>query len=221
MHNWHIHPDAETVSHAAADYLATRIHNVLAERDSCHVALPGGTTPAACLRRLATMDLPWARIHWYLGDERCLPVGDPERNDTLLAACLWNLADIPEANCHRVRAELGPVAGATDYSEQIALAGHLDVVLLGMGEDGHTASLFPDNPALALTEAVVPVFNSPKPPPERVSLSIPTIQAADLRIALVTGTGKAPALAEVRAGQPLPINRVGPLELFTDQLAAG
>lgn len=221
MHHWHIYPDGDAVSNAAADYLATRIHNVLADRDSCHVALPGGTTPAACLRRLATMDLPWSRIHWYLGDERCLPVGDPDRNDTLLADCLWSQADIPEENCHRTRAELGPAAAATEYSEQLSLVGHLDVVLLGMGEDGHTASLFPDNAGLSLTEAVIPIFDSPKPPPERVSLSIPSIQAADLRVALITGAGKAAALAQVRNDAQLPINRVGPLELFADQAAAG
>lgn len=221
MHHWHILPDADAVAQAAAELLAESIWRALDELDLCHVALPGGTTPAACLQRLAAMELPWGRIHWYLGDERCLPIGDAERNDTLLNDCLWTQAAIPEENCHRMRAELGPVDAAVDYSEQLSLAGHLDMVLLGMGEDGHTASLFPDNAALSLAETVVPVFDSPKPPPERVTLSIPTIEAAGLRVALISGAGKADALARVRAGESLPINRVGPLEIFADSAAAG
>lgn len=221
MHNWHIHPDADAVAEAAAQFLAERIRAVLAERDSCHVALPGGTTPAACLKRIAAMDLPWERIHWYLGDERCLPVGDPERNDTLIRDCLWAAVPVPAENCHPIRAELGAVAGASDYSELLAQVGHLDIALLGMGEDGHTASLFPGNPALGLTDAAVPVFKSPKPPPERVSLSEPTLQAVDTRVVLIIGAGKRDILQRVRDGEALPINGIGPLEAFCDEAAAG
>lgn len=221
LHHWHIHADPDAVAQAAADYLAERIWAVLDDLDDCHIALPGGTTPAACLRLLAAMALPWSRIHWYLGDERCLPPGDPERNDSLIQDCLWGPADIPADNCHPIRAEAGALAAAADYSELLALAGHLDIVLLGMGEDGHTASLFPSNPALALTDAAVPVFNAPKPPPERVSLSVPTLQAAGLRIALITGAGKAQAVQQLKAGEPLPINQVGQLEIFADRAATG
>jgi 6-phosphogluconolactonase len=220
-HHWHIHPDPAAVAQAAADYLAERIWAVLDDLDSCHIALPGGTTPAACLRLLAAMPLPWPRIHWYLGDERCLPVGDPERNDSLIRDCLWDPAAIPDDNRHPIRAELGASTAAMDYSELLAQLGHLDIVLLGMGEDGHTASLFPGNPALALTDAAVPVANAPKPPPDRVSLSIPTLQAASLRIALITGAGKAEAVQQLKAGVPLPINQVGALEIFADRAATG
>lgn len=217
LHHWHILPDPGAVAAAAADFLVMRINDILAERDSCHIALPGGSTPAACLRRLATQDLPWTQIHWYLGDERCLPLGDPNRNDNLIHQCLWDLAPIPEDHCHPIRAELGALAAASDYSELMMQVGHLDIALLGMGEDGHTASLFPDNPALALVDAAVPVFNAPKPPPERVSLSIPTLQAATLRVALITGAGKIHAVQQLQAGQALPINLLGELTIFADQ----
>lgn len=221
MHHWHIYHDPQELAQAAADLLAARIWTILDDLDDCHIALPGGSTPAACLTLLAARDLPWGRIHWYLGDERCLPLDDPQRNDTLVRDCLWDPAGVPEENRHPIRAELGAVAAAQDYSERLCQLGHLDVVLLGMGEDGHTASLFPDNPALALTDAAVPVFEAPKPPPQRVSLSIPTIQAASLRVALITGAGKADAVTRMRAGEGLPINRVGELVILADRAAVG
>jgi 6-phosphogluconolactonase len=221
MHDWQILPESDAVAHAAAELIAARIRAVTARKGQCHVALPGGTTPAACLRLLAAMKLPWDAIHWYLGDERCLPVGDAERNDSMIRDCLWSRAPIPASHCHSVPAELGPQAAAEAYSRVMAEVGTLDIVLLGMGEDGHTASLFPGNPALQLDTPAVPVFDAPKPPPERVSLSIPTLQAAAQRIVLITGAGKREAVEQMRAGEPLPINRVGDLLCLADQAAAG
>jgi 6-phosphogluconolactonase len=218
-HHWHILADATAVAEAAAEFLARHIGSVLAGRDSCHIALPGGTTPAACLQLLAQQALPWQRIHWYLGDERCLPVGDAQRNDTLIEGCLWSRIPVPADNRHPIRAELGAGAAASDYAELMGQLGKLDIALLGMGEDGHTASLFPGNPALEMCDAAVPVFNAPKPPPERVSLSIPTLQAAGLRVVLITGAGKRDALRQLRDGVPLPINQVGDLEIFADRTA--
>jgi 6-phosphogluconolactonase len=221
MHHWHIHPDTDALANAAAAFVAERIQAVLAERDSCHIALPGGSTPAACLRLLAEHDLPWQRIHWYLGDERCVPRGDEQRNDRMIEAVLWSRIAAPEENCHRIRAELGPRDGASDYAELIQQAGKLDIVLLGMGEDGHTASLFPGNTALEHIEAAVPVSDAPKPPPERVSLSIGTLQAASVRVLLTAGASKRAALQQVKAGEPLPVNQLGELEIFCDEAAAG
>lgn len=221
MHHWHIHPDTDALAQAAAEFVAERIQAVLAERDSCHIALPGGDTPAACLRLLAGHDLPWPRIHWYLSDERCVPEGDALRNDRMIDETLWSRIAAPEENCHRIRAELGPRDGASDYAEMIQQAGKLDIVLLGMGEDGHTASLFPGNAALEHIEAAVPVCHAPKPPAERVSLGILTLQTAGLRVLLTAGAAKRDALQAIRAGEPLPVNRIGELEIFCDQAAAG
>lgn len=221
QHEWQIHADAAAVAVAAADHLAERIHAVLETREACHVALPGGGTPAACLRLLASKPLPWQRVHWYLGDERCLPVGVAERNDSMIRACLWEPAEVPAENRHPIPAELGALTAAAAYSDIIGPIAPLDIVLLGMGEDGHTASLFPGNPALALTTPAVPVFDAPKPPPERVSLSLPTLQAAGERIVLVTGAGKRPALQAMRRGEDLPINRIGELLCLADRAASG
>ena len=166
------------------------------------------------------MDLPWQHIHWYLGDERCYPLSHPERNDSMVEQRLWSRIDTPAENLHPIPAELGPERAAEQYSALIdRLGGSLDIVVLGIGEDGHTASLFPGNPALDDNRAAVPVHDAPKPPPQRVSLGLATLQSAGERIVLVSGSGKREALAAVKRGQPLPVNRIGPAHWFVDQAA--
>lgn len=220
MQDFSIYPDAEAVAQAAAEFLFEQIHACVQQKQICHVALPGGTTPARCLQLLSAMALPWEKIHWYLGDERCYPVGHEQRNDSMLEDMLWSRIEMPEENRHPIPAELGPEPAAEDYSALINGVGRLDIVVLGMGEDGHTASLFPENPALEDTRAVVPVYHAPKPPSERVSLGLGTIQAAGQRIVMVTGSSKHQALKRVQQGDQLPVNRIGPAYWFVDKSAA-
>jgi 6-phosphogluconolactonase len=221
MHEFRHCTDAADLAGAAAAHLAARIRNCLDGREVCRIALPGGRTPGRCLALLAGDSLPWERLHWYLGDERCYPPGHAGRNDVMLEAELWSRIDTPAANRHPIPAELGPEAAAGRYSSEIVAAGQLDIVLLGMGEDGHTASLFPGNPALDDSRPVVPVHRAPKPPAERVSLGLSTLQAATERIVLVSGADKRVALQRVQAGEALPIARIGPLLWFVDDDAAG
>lgn len=211
--------DAEAVARAAAEFLGDQISNCVAARGECHVALPGGSTPARCLELLAGMNLPWRSIHWYLGDERCYPVAHPERNDIMIERQLWSRIDAPVENRHPIPAETGPAEAAEHYAALINRLGRLDIVMLGIGEDGHTASLFPGNKAVEDEAAVVPVYDAPKPPPERVSLGLKTIQSAGRRIVLVAGSGKREAMAALRQGKPLPANRIGPADWFVDQEA--
>jgi 6-phosphogluconolactonase len=219
VHHWHVHQDPAAAATACAAHLAQRIMAVLASRGRCHVALPGGSTPAACLSQLAAQPLPWERVHFYLTDERCLPRGDAERNDRMIEQHLWQAITVSETNLHPIPAELGPETAARRYAILIDALERLDIILLGMGEDGHTASLFPDNPALDDQRSVVPVHQAPKPPPERVSLGITTLRAAAERVVLATGPGKRDATDQVKAGMPLPINRIGPLLWFVDRAA--
>jgi 6-phosphogluconolactonase len=221
MHEYRHFADAEELARNAADHLAARIREYVERNGVCRVALPGGRTPARCLALLAQASLPRARVHWYLGDERCYPAGHEERNDVMLEAQLWSRMDIPVENRHPIAAELGPEPAAMRYSDEIRAAGRLDLVLLGMGEDGHTASLFPDNAALEDSRPAVPVHQAPKPPPERVSLGLGTLQSATERIVLVTGQDKRDALRRIGAGERLPICLVGPLLWFMDAAAAG
>lgn len=220
MEDFRIFPDAEAVAQAAADFLSEQIATCVNARGICHIALPGGSTPARCLELLAGNDLPWSSIHWYVGDERCYPLAHPERNDSMIEQQLWSKIETPADNLHPIPAELGPELAANQYSELINQIGRLDIVVLGMGEDGHTASLFPENPANENDQAVVPVYDAPKPPEERISLSFTTIQSAGQRIVLVSGSGKREALARLKQGVQLPISRIGPSHWFVDEAAA-
>jgi 6-phosphogluconolactonase len=215
-----IYPDSEAVSRAAADYLRDQLLACVAQNGNCHIALPGGSTPGRCLELLSHEDLPWQNIHAYLGDERCLPVGHAERNDSMIQHRLWSNIDAPPENLHRIPAEIGPEPAAERYSDVINDIGRLDIALLGMGEDGHTASLFPGNAAMADNRAVVPVHNAPKAPADRVSLSLVTLQAAGQRVVLVTGANKRDAMMQIERGEPLPIVLIGAAHWFLDEAAA-
>ena len=215
-----IYPDTEALARAAADYLSDLIVACVKRKGSCHIALPGGSTPGRCLELLSSRQLPWQNMHAYLGDERCYPVAHSERNDTMIAQKLWSRIDAPADNLHPIPAELGPEQAAERYAELINSVGQLDIALLGMGEDGHTASLFPGNAALTDERAVVPVYNAPKSPEERVSLGLVTLQNAGQRIVLVTGASKHDALIRVEQGDPLPISLIGEAYWFVDQAAA-
>ncbi|TLS76545.1 6-phosphogluconolactonase [Mariprofundus erugo] len=205
----------------AAGRVAELCQKAVAEKGGCHLVLAGGTTPRLCYELLRQMPLPWASLHIWFGDERCLPVGDAERNDTMADAALLRHVPIPAAQIHRMSAEEGPESAAAAYAALLAAAPVMDIVLLGMGEDGHTASLFPANPALTDVRLAVPVYNSPKPPAERVSMGYTALNAARHRILMVTGKGKADALARIRAGERLPIAAIADGEWLMDRAAMG
>ena len=209
----------QAVAQAAADYLVQKIRICVSEKNQCHVVLPGGSTPALCLELLADKPLPWKNIHWYPGDERCYPVGHKERNDTMIIDKLFARQQNPAENFHAIPAELGPELAAARYAALIKEVGKIDIVVLGMGEDGHTASLFPGNVALDDLRCVVPVYNAPKPPDERVSMGLNTLKNAAECIVIATGNNKYDALKKVRAEEPLPINLVQPDIWFVDEVA--
>lgn len=153
------------------------------------IALSGGTTPIATYERLAASPVDWAHVDIFPADERCVPHDHPDSNAREIDAALGRGGYA----LHRLPDSGSPGDRARAYAHD--LAGHrLALVLLGLGEDGHTASLFPGHGALDASATTVAVLDAPKPPPERVSLTIPTLAAAGLLILLVTGEGKAGAL---------------------------
>ncbi len=217
MHEWQVENDFEEASKAAAEFLRQQIDTAIKSRGVCHIVLPGGNTPALSLSLLARMDLPWHKVHWYLGDERCYPVDHPERNDVMLEKNLWSL--IKDPLVHQIPAELGAEQGAEAYREIISAIDTFDVVFLGMGEDGHTASLFPGNPALQDSQSVVAVYDSPKPPPERISLGIETLRKARFRMVLAAGESKQEMIRRIKNDEPLPVNSIGDIHWFVDRSA--
>lgn len=220
MSKYKVYPDAEAVAQAAADYLCQQIKKCVDKKGQCRVVLPGGSTPARCLQLLAEKSLPWQDIHWYPGDERCYPAGHAERNDTMIAAKLFPRHRGNTKNLHAIPAELGPEHGAARYAVLLDSIDAMDIVVLGMGEDGHTASLFPGNAALEDQRSAVPVYDAPKPPAERVSMSLQMLQSADECIVIATGENKREALLKLEAGETLPVAMVEPDAWFIDEAAA-
>jgi len=219
MHNWFVYDAFSEAEKAAADFIAEKIQDSIQKNNICHIALPGGNTPAACLGYLSEKKLSWNKVHWYLGDERCYPVGHQGRNDVMLEKNLW--CRLPSTNIYRIPAEKGAEKAAAAYRKLVDQFQCFDIIFLGMGEDGHTASLFPGNRALEDMRSVIAVHDSPKEPDDRVSLSVSTIQKARCRIVLTGGQGKSEVLARVKAGEKLPVNSVGDINWYVDQAAMG
>lgn len=215
MHSWQVFDTFEDASRMAAEYIADLINKAIQKNGICHVVLPGGNSPIACLHYLSQMDLPWEKIHWYLGDERCLPQGHEDRNDVMLNKHLWSR--ISSSNKYPIPAELGAEEAAKIYRKQIDQVDVFDIVFLGVGEDGHTASLFPGNEALYDSRSVVPVHDSPKPPSDRVSLGASILKKADCRVVLTGGPAKAEIIARIKSGEELPINALGDIHWFVDK----
>ena len=212
-----LHDTPADLAIGVARRVADLAAQAIGSRGEFRFALAGGETPRRCYEQLRHLPVNWARVQVFFCDERCLPRGDRQRNDTMAYATLLDHVAIPPENIHAIAAEYGALDAARNYAMLLNDHAPLDLVLLGLGEDGHTASLFPGNPATELHDAAVPVFDAPKPPPQRVSLGLPTLQQARHRIFLVTGAGKHAALQAIIDGKPLPASRVGPSEWHVDR----
>lgn len=138
-----VFPNPETLARVLADDLVQHIRTAVAARGVCHCVFPGGRSPRRVLELLREQDLPWKALHLYPSDERCVPLGDSERNDRLIAELFLGQVPLPPTHLHSIPAELGPEEGATWFSQLLAQTPPFDIALLGVGPDGHTASLFP------------------------------------------------------------------------------
>src|SRR3954471_11074460 len=225
-------PDAETLARQAARDLVATVQEAREARGAAHVCLAGGTTPMRCYALLDGLLDDWSGVHLWFGDERCVPPDDEDSNYRLAAETLIAGAQIGADHVHRMRGELGPDEGARAYAAE--MAEHLelddasipilDVVHLGLGPDGHTASLFPHHEALQVTGwATVGVHDSPKPPPERISLTLATLNAARRRVLHTVGEDKRDAVARVLAppdpGTPASLLERRGLEIIVDDAA--
>ena len=214
MSDARIFPDVDSLAAAVADLVADAIRGA----PSLRLALAGGTTPLRAYERLPRMDLPWGRVSVFFGDERCVP---PDHADSNYGAARSALLDrVAPLAVYRMPGELGPDAAAEMY-EPLVLGHPLDLVLLGVGPDGHTASLFPNNAALRAGGHVVGVRDAPKPPPERVSLTLHALFEARRVVIVAAGADKRDAFARAQRGEvPAGLIR-GAQWLVTREVAAG
>ena len=194
-------PDAETVAQRAAAHIVRQLSQARDQRGVAHLALSGGTTPGRTYELLATKPQDLDGVHVWFADERCVGPDDEQSNYRLAAQTLLTSGGIPPERVHRMQGELGPHEGAAHYARELADCLPLDLVVLGIGPDGHVASLFPGAASLDAGEDALclGVEDSPKPPPQRITLSLAVLRAARECVLLATGASKADAVAAMLA----------------------
>jgi 6-phosphogluconolactonase len=207
-------PDADAVARRAAERIAASLRAAVAARGAFAIAVSGGKTPWAMLRALGEIaDLPWAQAHFFQVDERVAPPGDPDRNLTHLRESLLARAPLPPANLHAMPVEARDLdAAAAEYARELARVcgtpAVLDLVHLGLGPDGHTASLVPNDPVLDVRDRDV-ATTGPYQERRRMTLTYPALDRAREILWLATGADKAPMLARLRDGdRAIPAGRV-------------
>jgi 6-phosphogluconolactonase len=196
--------DPEEAARCAAADLARACVSAIAERGTAHLALSGGRSPRRMLEHLATEPLAWTSVVVAQVDERCVPGGDPRRNLAMLHAVLVESGPLSQANLLAMPVESDDLDGAAvEYGTllvaRLGAAGRFDVVQLGLGEDGHTASLVPADPVLDVADRDVAITRAYQGT-RRMTLTYRVLQRARERLWLVTGSGKRPALAELLDG---------------------
>jgi 6-phosphogluconolactonase len=231
--------DLEALSHQVANQIARTVAEAVAARGRCTLALAGGNTPRRTYELLTEPPLrdavPWDALHLFWGDERCVPPDHPDSNYRMAREALIDRAPIPAANVHRVRTEEGSAAAVAAYYErelrnffglEVEDVPRFDVILLGMGPDGHTVSLFPGSPALDETQRLVVPNSIDYMPHERVTFTFQVLNAARLIAFLITGRDKAESLARALNGDSaVPAGHIRPADgevrWYLDRAAAG
>jgi 6-phosphogluconolactonase len=224
----------ELLAIRAAEAFETSRAACVRDRGRFTVALSGGKTPRTMLSALASRSIDWIKVHLFWSDERCVPPDDPNSNFRMVREALLSRATIPGENVHRMKGELEPKAGAAEYETLLKsfFRGEpvFDLIFLGLGPDGHTASLFPGTKALTVTDGycVANRVESDATSPWRLTLTYPAINAARQVIFLVEGAEKAAILCDVLDGPREPLRlpaqavapRSGDVRWFVDSAAA-
>ncbi|WP_298439068.1 6-phosphogluconolactonase [Geobacter sp.] len=217
-----IHPDREALSLAAAELFVREACEAVADRGRFTVLLSGGETPRRTYELLAEPhrreEVPWDRVHLFWGDERCVPHDDPRSNYRMARLALIDHVPVPPSNVHPIACEGGADAGAAWYEAELRAISHggiprFDLAFLGIGEDGHTASLFPGSPLLGVTDRLVAVASKADEAIQRVTVTVPVINQAALIVFLVSGEGKAAIVREALAGmREMPARLIHPVD---------
>ena len=207
---WRAFADADLLITRLADALCSEARDAIAARGVFHLVLAGGSTPRELYRALAARNVGDARWHVWYGDERCLPADHPDRNSVMAEAAWLAASRISPENRRPIPAEFGAIEAAARYAGWLKGVDDFDVALLGMGEDGHTASLFPGHDWGVEPDSsdALAVFDAPKPPPGRVSLSAARLNRSRRVWVVATGSGKREALQRWKSGEALPVSSV-------------
>jgi 6-phosphogluconolactonase len=220
---WHSYSTTAELEAAAVRAILQAAQLAISQRGEFHIVLAGGNTPRRIYEDLQSADADWSAWQVYFGDERCLPADHAERNSRMAGLAWLNHVGIPAAQIHVIAAERGADMAARSYAQIVDRVAQFDLVLLGLGEDGHTASLFPNHDLGNMPDApaVLAVHDAPKPPPERVSLSANRLGAARQVMFLVTGESKRQAVHDWRNGIDIPAAAIKPAGGVDIYLEAG
>ncbi len=209
---WHVYQSTSELEQSALQAILSSARQAISLRGAFHIVLAGGTTPRRVYELLRQANAGWAAWHVYFGDERCLPPDHAERNSRMAALAWLDHVAIPSSQIYLIPAERGAEIAASIYAQTLAGIELFDLVVLGLGEDGHTASLFPNHDlgnTLSAPNAIA-VLDAPKPPPQRVSLSAQRLSAARQVMFLVTGAAKQQAINDWRKGVDIPAAAISP-----------
>lgn len=223
INQWHQFDTSIQVAEAVCNQVIRLAEQAISEKGNFKIVLAGGSTPEKVYQLLAHAETDWSKWMIYYGDERCLPADDKERNSIKAGHTLLEKVNIPSSQIYTMPTELGTVEAAKKYRLTIAEVDQFDLVLLGMGEDGHTASLFPGHQN-NLEETVHEIYNSPKPPPERISLSANTLANTKKLFFIVTGVSKVEPVNQWKQGAELPVATISPIsgvDIYIDNAALG
>jgi 6-phosphogluconolactonase len=204
---WKQFNSQQEINEAATNRILAAAKAAIRAHGSFLIVLAGGSTPKSVYEQLAQSEADWSNWHVYHNDDRCLPVDHDERNSKMARKAWLNHVAIPESQIHDIPAELGNIEGAKLYAQTLDGVRTFDLVILGLGEDGHTASLFP-NQTVDNSADAVPVFDAPKPPAERITISQNRLNNTNEVMFLVTGAGKQEAVDNWRKGVPIPATLV-------------
>ncbi len=221
--HWHLHECEKEVAQVAVSRICEVAKEAIRERGRFNLVLAGGKTPELTYSLLSQAYADWAQWHLFFGDERCLPVGTNGLNSQMLERTLTSQVPIPKAQIYPIPVQLGPEEAARVYANILESVVPFDLVLLGVGEDGHTASLFPGC-RLPDVRTVVPISNAPKLPEQRVSLNVATLSDCRKLLFLVAGAQKSKAVSGWRRGEDLPASWIvpaGPIDVLIDYAAWG
>ncbi len=222
INQWHQFDTAADVADAVRKQIIDSAEKAIATRGCFKIVLAGGSTPEKIYQQLVAAKTDWSKWMIYYGDERCLPADDQDRNSIMASNALLAKVAIPASNIFTMPTELGAVEAAKKYRQSIAGVDQFDLVLLGMGEDGHTASLFPGHKH-DQAETVHEIYNSPKPPSDRISLSAKTLANTRQCFFIVTGDSKRTPVKQWKQGADLPVATISPatgVDIYIDSAAA-
>lgn len=218
---WHISEDSAALARQVSGKILHEARLAIGRKGSFNVVFAGGNTPLHSYRHLVRGDTDWGSWQVYFGDERCVERSHPLRNDAQIQQALFDDVSIPAVQIHHMLADAGFDVAVSDYEKKIRHAMPFDLVILGLGEDGHTASLFPGQEH-DQNQEVVGVRNAPKQPSERISLNYPALNNARKVMFIIEGEDKQAAVETWLAGNDIPASRIAGIDgtdVYLDRLA--